>query len=321
LSATAQWLLAADVGASATRVRVTSVAGDRVLLDTAEPSAHAMPSGCSPAAVTEVVRAALAHAGVPSRETATAVGVAGLPDVVAPEQLILELDALDLAVFVVAADALTAHVGAAGLQPGASVAAGTGVVGLATDLGERWHRVDGWGHLLGDDGGGAWIGRAGLNAALRAADGRRGGSPSLLAAAVDRFGSTDSLVRGVSTRPDRAALLASFAPDVFDAATGDDDAAASIVRSAAERLAETFAATAAALPGAASVAYTGGLFAVGDVLLDPVRAYLAEGSDVALVAALGSPLDGAVALAQLAATEPSQIPRHPQLIHSSGGQP
>lgn len=35
----------------------------------------------------------------------------------------------------------------------------------------RSRRADGWGHLLGDCGSGAWIGRAGLEAAPRAYDG------------------------------------------------------------------------------------------------------------------------------------------------------
>ncbi|MCA1845918.1 MAG: hypothetical protein LC792_22560, partial [Actinobacteria bacterium] len=39
--------------------------------------------------------------------------------------------------------------------------------------------VDGWGHLLGDAGSGFWVGRKGLDAALRAHDGRPGGSAHL----------------------------------------------------------------------------------------------------------------------------------------------
>ena len=62
-----------------------------------------------------------------------------------------------------------------GRGPVPCVAAGTGLIAIGTDL-TRWRRADGWGHLLGDCGSGAWIGRAGLEAALRAYDGRPGGS-------------------------------------------------------------------------------------------------------------------------------------------------
>ncbi|MGG7609848.1 ATPase, partial [Streptomyces sp. ZG43] len=56
-----------------------------------------------------------------------------------------------------AADAVTAYTGALGVRPGAVVAVGTGMIALGTDL-RDWRRADGWGHLLGDSGGGAWLG-------------------------------------------------------------------------------------------------------------------------------------------------------------------
>jgi len=55
------------------------------------------------------------------------------------------------------ADAVTAYAGALRARPGAVVAAGTGLIAIGTDL-TGWRRADGWGHLLGDCGGGAWIG-------------------------------------------------------------------------------------------------------------------------------------------------------------------
>lgn len=97
-----------------------------------------------------------------------------------------------------AADAVTAYAGAVGQLPGAVVAGGTGMIALGTDL-TSWRRADGWGHLLGDSGGGAWIGRAGLDAAMRAHDGRRGGSAPLLARLEAVFGRRRSC-RGCSIR-------------------------------------------------------------------------------------------------------------------------
>ncbi|WP_443056376.1 BadF/BadG/BcrA/BcrD ATPase family protein [Streptomyces sp. MUM 178J] len=139
-----------------------------------------------------------------------------------------------------AADGVTAYAGALGQRPGAVVAAGTGVIALGTDL-SGWRRADGWGHLLGDAGGGAWIGRAGLEAALRAHDGRRGGSAALLSHAEAAFGPAEELPERLYPRPDRPAVLASFAPRVA-ACAEDDPVAAGILAEAARHIADTAAA-------------------------------------------------------------------------------
>ncbi|MFE0427138.1 BadF/BadG/BcrA/BcrD ATPase family protein, partial [Streptomyces sp. NPDC058953] len=127
-------------------------------------------------------------------------------------------DSLGVRRLALAADAVTAYAGALGQRAGTVVAAGTGMIATGTDL-TVWRRADGWGHLLGDCGGGAWLGRAGLEAALRAHDGRRGGSPALLAAAESVFGPAPGLPGRLYPRPDRPAVLASFAPEVARCAT------------------------------------------------------------------------------------------------------
>jgi N-acetylglucosamine kinase-like BadF-type ATPase len=177
------------------------------------------------------------------------------------------------------------------------VAAGTGLIALgAAADGTGWRRVDGWGHLLGDAGSGAWIGRAGLDAALRAHDGRAGGSPALLSLAERRFGPARTLPGHVYPRQDRPAVLASFAPDVAGCA-GRDPVSSDIMRRAAAHILES-AAAARPGPGATEVALTGGLFRIGEPLLGPLRDQaprLLPGA--ALVPAEGDPLDGALALA------------------------
>ncbi|MFE2106529.1 BadF/BadG/BcrA/BcrD ATPase family protein, partial [Kitasatospora sp. NPDC059463] len=119
---------------------------------------------------------------------------------------------------VLAGDAITAHVGALGTGAGVTVAGGTGLVAIGHRPGTGWRRADGWGHLLGDCGSGGWLGRAGLEAALRAYDGRPGGSPLLLAAAERRYGPVTGLPAALQPHPDRAARLAAFSPDVAEAA-------------------------------------------------------------------------------------------------------
>ncbi|MEU2775765.1 BadF/BadG/BcrA/BcrD ATPase family protein [Streptomyces sp. NPDC007162] len=232
------------------------------------------------------------------RVTAVVVGAAGLATL--GNALRAELPGalareLGVRTVVLAADAVTAYVGALGPRPGAVVAAGTGLIAIGTDLG-GWRRADGWGHLLGDCGGGAWIGRAGLEAALRAFDGRRGGSAALRACAEERFGPLPGLPGLLYPRADRPAVLASFAPQVARCAA-DDPVAAGILRAAARHLAESAAAVCPAA-GAPLVAVTGGLLRLGDPLLVPLAAELAELLPYARrVPAEGDPLHGAVRVA------------------------
>ncbi|WP_327405837.1 ATPase [Streptomyces sp. NBC_01288] len=195
-----------------------------------------------------------------------------------------------------AADAVTAYVGALGARPGAVVAAGTGLIAIGTDL-TGWRRADGWGHLLGDCGGGAWIGRAGLDAALRAYDGRDGGSGALLRCAEEQFGAMAGLPGQVYPRSDRAAVLAAFAPRVAECAA-DDPVAAGILRAAARHMAESAVAVCPAT-GEPQVALTGGLFKMSEPLLVPLHEELAKRlPHVRVVPAEGDPLDGAVRIAR-----------------------
>lgn len=151
---------------------------------------------------------------------------------------------------VVASDAYTSLLGALDGEPGAMVAAGTGVIGFGTDFTSTWRRVDGWGHILGDEGGGTWIGTQGLRAAFAAHDGRSGGSSMLLDLMRTRFGSPEELTTQTYTRNGRAGLIASFVPDVLQAAEAEDRPALSILQQVGQHLARTAAATVAApVPG------------------------------------------------------------------------
>ncbi len=176
----------------------------------------------------------------------------------------------------VTSDAVIAHAGALGGEPGVVLIAGTGVVALAIGADGALRTADGWGPWLGDEGGGAWIGAAGLRAALRAHDGR-GPSTALLDAARARFGAPETWPAQLTG----AAALASFAPDVL-AAQGDA-AALAIVAAAAEALAATARAV-----GDGPVAMVGGLAAVEA---------LRERLDI--VPAVADALDGALRLGNI----------------------
>jgi N-acetylglucosamine kinase-like BadF-type ATPase len=72
----------------------------------------------------------------------------------------------------VESDARTALEGALGGKPGIVLISGTGSIGIAKDHNTDIHRVGGWGRVIGDEGSGFAIGRAGLVAIARSIDGR-----------------------------------------------------------------------------------------------------------------------------------------------------
>ncbi|MEU1214470.1 BadF/BadG/BcrA/BcrD ATPase family protein [Streptomyces sp. NPDC005790] len=270
------------------------------------------------------VRRLLQQTGPGTAVTAAAIGAAGMATL--GDQLRARLpgalaDALGIRRVALAADAVTAYAGALGQRPGAVVAGGTGLIALGTDL-STWRRADGWGHLLGDSGGGAWIGRAGLDAAMRSHDGRRGGSPALLARLEAVFGPVAGLPGLLYPRTDRPALLASFAPEVGNCAL-EDEVAAGILAQAAAHIAEAANAVCPAPSGShpdgCEIALTGGLFRMGEPLLGPLRRELAQQVPQAhVVAAEGDPLQGALEIARALAGPGLRLPPHPALLFLPG---
>ncbi|MFJ6072208.1 N-acetylglucosamine kinase [Streptomyces sp. NPDC093065] len=296
--------LAVDSGGSGLRAVVGTAGGDGPVPLGRRASREPVRTGPRGIDPDHLLGQLLPMAGALTEETGVArlgtvvVGAAGLATLgdalraELPGALARELGVRTVAL---AADAVTAYVGALGPRAGAVVAAGTGLIAVGTDL-SRWHRADGWGHLLGDCGSGAWIGRAGLEAALRAHDGREGGSARLLARAEACFGPAAGLPGQVYPRSDRPAVLASFAPEVAACAAWDP-VAAGILRAAARHMADSAAAVCPA-GGEPWVAVTGGLLRVGDPLLVPLGEELAKRLPQARrTTAEGDPLDGAVRIA------------------------
>lgn len=227
-----------------------------------------------------------------------AVGLTGMPELLDVEVFVRAVrDSCHARSTIVATDALTTHLGALGGKAGTVISAGTGVVASATDLDTIWKRGDGWGHLVGDEGSGAWIGAAGMRAALRAVDGRADSSQLLLEEAHRLFGSTDELIARVYGGVSPAHELAAFAPVVASAAREGDEVAVGIWQRAGTLLAETAYAASAGTPSRFS--WGGKLFEAGELLLDPFRRELLRREPAATVEPpLGQSADGALLLAR-----------------------
>ncbi|MFJ9173328.1 N-acetylglucosamine kinase [Streptomyces sp. NPDC102360] len=315
----AEWVLGVDSGGSGLRAALAPVDDiGHALTSASSVPVRTSGSGIDPGHMVEqLVPMAWELVGRAGDVTVSAValgaaGMATLGDGLRaelPGALARELGVLRLAL---AADGVTAYAGALGQRRGVVVAAGTGLIALGTDL-ASWRRADGWGHLLGDCGGGAWIGQAGLDAAMRAFDGRRGGSKALLALAEERFGPAVELPGRIYPRADRPAALAAFAPDVADCAA-EDPAAAGVLRRAAAHIAEAAAAVCPVDGG--DIALTGGLFKMGEPLLGPLREELAEQLPQAtVVTAAGDPLHGSLVLASALAADGLRLPLDRRLLN------
>jgi N-acetylglucosamine kinase-like BadF-type ATPase len=291
-----------DAGQSACRVFIRDKTGREYWVE-----AEGVVSGRDPlAAVVDAVGRATASIDYLSRAEAidtVAIGLTGLHGRAADAQHLLDQlhGRYGTSRAMVADDSVTSFFGALGPGPGVVVAAGTGVCVLAIDRSGRHRRVDGWGPLLGDAGGGYWIGSRGLAEAVRACDGRKG-SPALLDLLKHRAPDVSLLPVQLAADPKRVAWTAAFARDVAAAARDGDEAARSIWVRSSQLLAESVEATARPLFGErpVTVSYTGRLFNAGDLLVDPFVAEVRRRLPSAtVVPALGTSLDGAVYLAEL----------------------
>ncbi|MEO6532043.1 MAG: BadF/BadG/BcrA/BcrD ATPase family protein, partial [Pseudolysinimonas sp.] len=165
-------------------------------------------------------------------------------------------------------DSVSTHAGALSGGWGISLVVGTGVGCLVVSQDRTGARVvDGHGFLLGDDGGGFWIGSRGLRGVLRAADGR-GATTRLTESAIERFGQIEGLHVRLHSADRAVNSIAQFARDVLSAAEDGDELATHVVADAVAQLAITvraaasFAASEVAIP----LALGGRLVARGTLL-------------------------------------------------------
>ncbi|MCC3761483.1 hypothetical protein K3N28_00110 [Glycomyces sp. TRM65418] len=180
-----------------------------------------------------VVEAAIAEGRAFER---LALGVSGLESGAAAAQRLLDATERHGVVSVhIAHDSVTAFLGALGTGSGVVVAAGTGVVTLAVGR-TNVARIDGWGHLIGDAGSGFWIGRAALDAVMRAHDGR--GEPTALTSAVRAdFPDLERAYLELQADEDRVSRIAAYARAVAVAAVEGDTVADTILANAGRELA------------------------------------------------------------------------------------
>ena len=212
-------------------------------------------------------------------------------------------------------DALIALVAGAGEEPGVVIVAGTGSIAYGRDGNSRAARAGGWGYVLGDEGGGFWIGRAALNAVVRQFDGR-GPQTALteMVLAAMNLGQPTDLIHAVYAGGLHRYAIASLAPVVQHAADAGDAVAADIVTRAGVELAVAARSVITQLEMRGEPFPTmlaGGVFRGVPTLVQHVASRLAEVAPRSHVRLLDAePAMGSVRLALAAARGPVVLPTY-----------
>jgi glucosamine kinase len=238
--ADARFLLGVDGGATKTLAAV---------LDTREMALHLGHGGPSNedavgahAAVGELLKAAgeaLERAGIEPQDLGAAVlAIAGTDT----ESVARSVRTQDRKAWIVVNDVVGAWASATGAGPGVAAIAGTGsnVFGVAGEGADtRSWRVGGWGHLLGDEGSGYWLGVQSIKAALR--DRERSGPQTALSEAAMAFfdaPSVEAVAALVYSKPLTKGEIAAFAIETAKLAEQGDEVACELYRCGARELGE-----------------------------------------------------------------------------------
>jgi N-acetylglucosamine kinase-like BadF-type ATPase len=228
--------------------------------------------------VTQAADEACGRAGIEVRQlSAACAGLAGTSHPDHHRQMLAALKAaLPIPHITLETDARVALAGATGNQPGVVIIAGTGSIACGINARGRFARAGGWGPAMGDEGSGSYIGRRALEAVVMAYD-YRGEATAMLDPILRHFGvsSPPELPPVIYDDPERAlGEIAQLSKVVVRAAQDGDAVATEILGDAAVELARAAAAVIEQLrmeQDCFQIAYVGGVFEAGELILKPMR--------------------------------------------------
>src|SRR5262245_25815475 len=212
-------------------------------------------------------------------------------------------------------DALIALVAGARDDPGVLINAGTGSIVYGRNAAGEAARAGGWGHMIGDEGSGYWIGREALAAVMRGADGR-GPATRLSNEILEYFNVQDvsRLPRIVYDREQPRMSVAALGPIVQRVAEQGDAVAIRILERATDELvlgAHSVAARLEMRGDAFTFFLAGGAFRVVPWLAEELPRRLVEVAPRSQTEVLtAEPALGAVWLALAESRGTAQVPRY-----------
>jgi glucosamine kinase len=269
-------------------------------------------------ALLEVADAAIERAGIKRDALARAVLAVAGTDTAAIARHVRKTRTED---WIVVNDVVAAWATATAAEPGVGAISGTGsnVFGVGPD-GRAW-RAGGWGHLLGDEGSGYWLGLESIRAALQDRDGT-GPETALSGAAVEFFAvdSVEAVAARVYSKPLTKGEIAAFAPQTAKLAEAGDAVARALYERAAAALGRQIAVvidkTGLDAPrpnGEFPVGLIGSAFKAGPVFVDPLSTAIRDAAPLARVSVVEmAPVGGSLLLAAHAcgrALEPAELSR------------
>lgn len=298
-----RWLMGIDGGGTKTLAAVLDVEQGAVHL------AHGGPSNpdsagveAAGAALLDSAAAAAKAAGVELEQLDAAVlAIAGTDT----ESVDRHVHRIAPESWIVVNDVVGAWATATGVRPGLAVISGTGsnVFGVGAD-GRSW-RSGGWGHVLGDEGSGYWIGVRSLSAVLHDRD-ASGPATALSGAALAFYEVKDvqELIALVYGKPLDKSEIAAFGAQTAKLAHAGDQIAREIYAAAARELAAQVAAVLerTGLQGEFPAGLIGSAFKAGAVFVDPLEWEMRQIAPQAQVAVVDvAPVAGSLMLAAQAA--------------------
>lgn len=231
------------------------------------------------AAVREAVERACDAAGLRRSDISAAeIGLAGVKRADLRERMREALTGLGLSSFEIVTDADIALYGATDGQPGLVLIAGTGSICCGKNARGKHTCAGGWGPLAGDEGSGSWIARRALQAVAQATDGR-GAETVLTRLACTYFNvqTPDDLSTAIYAPSMTNDRIAGFGKQVIEAGQQRDAVSREILKAAGHELGTAAAAVIRKLHlerERFQVAYVGGVFSAGELVLAPLREVL-----------------------------------------------
>lgn len=274
-----RYLMGVDGGATKTLAAVLDLQSDELHIAHAGPSNEdAVGAKAAVDALLGAAGQAIERAGIEASQLGGAVlAVAGTDT----ESIIGHVRAARSEAWIVVNDVVGAWATATGAGPGVAVISGTGSNVFGVGPGARAWRAGGWGHVLGDEGSGYWLGLQAIKAALRDRE-SSGPETGLSDAAVAFFGlaSVEALASLVYSKPLTKGEIAAFAAETAKLAEQGDEVARGLFRRGAQELGEQVTAVIRRTglaggeggenPGPFPVGLIGSAFKAGPLLVEPL---------------------------------------------------
>ena len=285
--------LVVGVDGGGTRTRAAILDGDRVLGEGAAGPSNPLRVGIanSAAAIREAIDKACAASLIHCSDLiAAGIGLAGVrrKDIRTRMREVL-IDTLGIKNIELVTDGDIALYGATDGAPGIVVISGTGSICSGVNRQGKHVFAGGWGPVAGDEGSGSWIARRALQAVAHASD-ERGPKTDLTASACEYFqvATPDDLATAIYAPTITNDRIAGFSKYVIETAQAGDPVAIDILTEAGNELGKAAVTVIRKLKieqERFQVAFVGGVFSAGELVIAPLREQIARVAKKAFISA------------------------------------